>query len=212
VRVSGAGRARPRRWANRANAGAGAVSAAPDYVEPIVGWRTWLVVQEGEGFRLRSVVYDAFWPARKELVARCLRRSRALLLPWRRRAEHVPPADGCGCGIYATGEPEEAASYLEERSWEDALSVQRVIGTVSLWGRVIECRRGWRASHAYPQAIYVPATRDRKPRRVESRQDVALALTDYGVPVELLDADARRPAQVAAALRAEAARGLRPTG
>jgi hypothetical protein len=188
------------------------VSVAPDYVAPIVGWRTWLVVQEGEGFRLRSVVYDAFWPARKELVARCLRRSRALWLPWRKRSEHVPPAAGCGCGIYATAEPEEAASYLEERNWGDALSVQRVIGTVSLWGRVVECRRGWRAAHAYPQAIYVPATRDRKPRRAEPRTEVALALTDYGVPVELLDADARRPAQVAAALRAGAARGLRPTG
>ncbi len=29
--------------------------SAPDYIEPIVGWRTWLVVREGEGFRLRSV-------------------------------------------------------------------------------------------------------------------------------------------------------------
>jgi hypothetical protein len=43
--------------------GGDAVSAAPDYIEPVVGWRTWLVVQEGEGFRLRSVVYDALWPA-----------------------------------------------------------------------------------------------------------------------------------------------------
>jgi hypothetical protein len=41
------------------------VSAAPDYVEPIVGWRTWLVVCEGEGFRLRSVVYDALWLPRR---------------------------------------------------------------------------------------------------------------------------------------------------
>jgi hypothetical protein len=89
---------------------------------------------------------------------------------------------GCGCGIYAAGEPEEAASYLEERSWGDASSVQRVIGTVSLWGRVIECKCGWRASHAYPHAIYVPATRDRERLRVETGQAVALALTDYGVP------------------------------
>jgi hypothetical protein len=182
------------------------VSAAPDFIEPIVGWRTWLVVQEGGGFRLRSVVYDALWPARKELVARCLRRSRALWFPWRRRPEHASPGGGCGCGIYAAGEPEEAASYLEERSWGDASSVQTVIGTVSLWGRVIECRRGWRASHAYPHAIYVPATRDREPLRVETGQAVALALTDYGVPVERLDAHAHRPAQVVAALRAGAAR------
>ncbi|MGH3142905.1 MAG: hypothetical protein ACRDO9_07230 [Gaiellales bacterium] len=55
--------------------------------------------------------------------------------------------------------------------------------------------------------IYVPTTRVREPLTAEPRQEVALALTDYGVPVELLDTDARRPAQVVAALRAGAARG-----
>jgi hypothetical protein len=136
------------------------VSAAPDYIEPIVGWRTWLVMQEDEGFRLRSVVYHALWSPRSELVARCLHR--ALSLPWRRRSQHVPPARGCGCGIYAAREPEEAAFYLEGRTRADTLSVHRVIGTVSLWGRVVECTHGWRASRAsraYPKTIYVPATR-----------------------------------------------------
>jgi hypothetical protein len=132
------------------------VNAAPDYVEPIVGWRTWLVVCEGEGFRLRSVVFDTLWLQRTELVASCLR---GALSQWRRRREHVPPVCGCGCGIYAAKEPEDAASYLEGRSWADALSTHRVIGTVSLWGRVIECARGWRASRAYPKTIYVPAVR-----------------------------------------------------
>jgi hypothetical protein len=130
-----------------------------------------------------------------------------LSLPWRRRSEHAPPEGGCGCGIYATREPEEAAFYLQERGWGDALSVQRVIGTVSLWGRVTECKRGWRASHAYPQTIYVPATRDPEPFGAEPGHEVALALTDYGVPVELLDADAHHPAQVVAALAAGAGRG-----
>ncbi len=177
--------------------------AAPDYIEPIVGWRTWLVLLEGEDFRLRSVVFDALWPPRRELVARCLRRS----LPWHGRSEHVPPARRCRCGIYAAKEPEDAASYLEGRSWGDALSVQRVIGTVSLWGRVVECKHGWRASHAYPRVIYVPPTRSPYWLRAERRQEVALALTDYGVPVELLDTDARDPGTVLAALGAGAARG-----
>ncbi len=89
----------------------------------------------------------------------------------------------------------------------DALSVQWVIGTVSLWGRVVECTRGWRASHAYPKAIYVPATHGPYWLRAERAEEVALALTDYGIPVELLDADSRRPAEVVAALGAGAARG-----
>ena len=57
------------------------MSAAPDYVEPIVGWRTWLVVCEGEGFGCgaSSTTRSGF---RAGLVAGCLRR--ALSLPWRR--------------------------------------------------------------------------------------------------------------------------------
>jgi hypothetical protein len=178
------------------------VSAAPDFIEPIVGWRTWLVVSEGEGFRLRSVVYDTVWFPHKELIARCLHR--AFSFPWRRRSEHVPPARGCPCGIYAAREAEEAASYLEGFGWGDTLSVHRVIGTVSLWGRVVECRRGWRGSHAYPKRIYVPATRAPYWLRAERAEEIALALTDYDVPVELLDADSSGPEELVATLDADA--------
>ncbi len=181
------------------------MSAAPDYIEPVIRWRTWLVVPEGEGFRLRSVLHDALWSPRNELVARCLHR--ALPLAWRRRSKHSAPARGCGCGIYAASDPEEAATYLEGHTAADALSVHRVIGTVSIWGRVIECTRGWRASRAYPKTIYVPATRAPYWLRAERVEAVALALTDYDVPVELLDADSCGPEELVAALDAEAARG-----
>jgi hypothetical protein len=174
-------------------------------MEPIVGWRTWLVVQESEGFRLRSLVYDTLWSPRNELVARCLHR--ALPFAWRRRSKHVPPARGCGCGIYAARGPEEAAAYLEGRTWADAFSIHRVIGTVSLWGRVVECTRGWRAARAYPKRIYVPTTRAPYWLRAERAGEVALGLTDYDVPVELLDGDFCEPEDLVAALEAVAARG-----
>jgi len=179
------------------------VSAAPDYIEPIVGWRSWLVVREGEDFRLRSVLYDALWLPRKELIARCLHRG--LTFRWRKRYEHAPPEPDCRCGIYAASEPEEAASYLDGRGWADALSVHRVIGTVSLWGRVVECKRGWRASHAYPKTIYVPSTRAPLWLGAEWAEEVALALTDYNVRVELLDDRFRGPEELVSALDAQAA-------
>lgn len=179
------------------------MSVAPDYFDPIVGWRAWLVVQEGDGFRLRSMIYDAVWSPRNELVARCLHRT--FSFPWRRRAGHIPPARGCRCGIYAALEPEEAASYLEGRSWADAFGVHRVIGTVSLWGRVVECARGWRASRAYPKTIYVPTTRAPYWLRANRAAEVADGLTDYGVPVELVDAASPGPTELAAAL------GIGPT-
>jgi len=178
------------------------VTAVPDYIEPVVGWRSWLVVRDGDEFRLHSIVYEARWFPRNELIARCLQRR--FSLPWSRRSEHVPPARGCHCGIYAAREPEDAASYLEGRSWADSLGVHWVIGTVSLWGRVVECTRGWRGSLAYPRTIYVPAMRAPFRLTAEPADDVALGLTDYGVPIELLDTPSSDPEELVAALGARA--------
>jgi hypothetical protein len=178
------------------------LTAAPDFIEPTIGWRTWLVVPEGEAFRLRSVVYDTLWPTHSELIARCLHRS--VSLPWRRRSGHLPPADNCACGIYAAKDPEEAASYLDGRSWADGLSVHRVIGTVSLWGRVVECTRGWRGALAYPKKIYIPPTRAPFWLKAERVEQVALDLADYEVAIELLDADCSGPKELVAALGAAA--------
>jgi hypothetical protein len=177
------------------------VSAAPDYIEPIVGWRSWLVVRDGDKFRLQSIVYEANWFPRNELIARCFQRR--FSFPWSRSSEHVPPARGCRCGIYAAREPEDAAGYLGGRSWADSLGVHRVIGTVSLWGRVVECTRGWRGSLAYPKTIYVPAMRPFG-LKAEPAVEVALGLTDYDVPVELLDAGPSDPKELVAALGARA--------
>jgi hypothetical protein len=173
------------------------VTLVPDYVEPVVGWRSWLVVHDGEDFRLRSVLYDALWLPRKALSARCLHRR--LKVPWRKPMEHTPPVTDCACGVYAAREPEEALSYIDG-GWVDARNVHRVIGQVSLWGQVVECERGWRASRAYPKTIYVPPTRAPLWLSVEHADVIALSLTDYGVPVELLDKRARRPEALARAL------------
>jgi hypothetical protein len=55
--------------------------------------------------------------------------------------------------------------------------------------------------------IYVPPGRSRSWLPAERPQEVALALTDYGVPVDLLDTDTRDLGQLVAALGAGAARG-----
>lgn len=123
------------------------MSAVPDYVGPIVGWRVWLVVEEEGTFRLRSLVYNAFWPARHELVATCLRSGGRTVPAERRTARHSPPSDRCQCGIYAARELEKASSYLEGYG-RSVAAVHRVIGHVRLWGQVLECEQGWRASRA----------------------------------------------------------------
>ena len=159
---------------------------APDYFEPIVGWRVWVVVLDERGEpRLRSVVQKTLWPTGEALVAECCqRRVLARLL---RRQQHGPvPLLSCQCGVYAT-HLAELEPLLAEAPWETGA---RVLGRVSLWGEVVECERGWRASHAYPAHVYVPVRDGRRPRLTQ--EEIALGLADYGVPVDLLPC---RPSQ-----------------
>ncbi len=55
---------------------------------------------------------------------------------------------------------------------------------------MVECERGWRASHAYPARLYLPLGGDRHlsflPGRGADAERLALALRAYGVPVELV--------------------------
>ena len=67
---------------------------------------------------------------------------------------------------------------------------------MALWGTVIECERGFRASHAYPARIYVPADAG-DPWRI-GWEEVAFDLCRYGVPVEPLDARAADATQLLA--------------
>jgi hypothetical protein len=57
------------------------------------------------------------------------------------------------------------ADYLRQMQPAPPGAIHYALGRVSLWGSVIECERGWRASYAYPAALYV-ATRSvaRRPR------------------------------------------------
>jgi len=157
------------------------VSAAPDYVEPVVAWRVWYAAEAHGEIRLTSVFHELRWPLREPMRASCMRPRFPVRL--RRRLEHAPPSEACQCGIYAAP-LERLGSYLGGH-----FSIHRaypVIGRVSLWGRVIECTQGWRSAVAYPEHLYVPVLAGR--RRGARAAEVALALTAYGVPVELLDA------------------------
>jgi hypothetical protein len=110
---------------------------APDYAEPLIGWRVWCVVSTRDGLRLSSVIHEALWPQDSELVARC-----------DADPSHDPPHEGCACGIHAARDPATVWTYLQGR--DDPHTVRRVLGRVLLWGRVVEHELGWRASHALP--------------------------------------------------------------
>jgi hypothetical protein len=156
----------------------------PDYIEPVIAWRSWLLVSTSEGVRLSSVIHPMLWPPRRELLASCRRRrprSRGLA------AFHSAPERACQCGIYGAGHLSLLRPYLERQPAERDQSERtlgRAIGRVRLWGTVVECSQGWRASHAYPAAIYVSSAAH-KAQLLEGER-LSLALAAYGIPIELL--------------------------
>jgi hypothetical protein len=161
------------------------VTVAPDYASPLLGWRAWLVLRRAEGVRLASVAHPTLWEPHRELKGECLA-PRRLPLPrrWRRHGHDAPDAT-CSCGIYAGSGPDVAGPYVFRPLVARRHLVVRVIGLVSLWGRVVACERGWRAECAYPSRIFVPvpATDSKAWRRVD---ELAFALAEYGVPVDVV--------------------------
>jgi hypothetical protein len=140
---------------------------------PLVGWRAWAIVDSPAGLELRSLVYAHTWPAREPLQQEC-EAGGCLAARW--------PAQPHSCGIHAFKQRADAVGY--PATWEarrtgfSVTSDEYVIGQVSLWGRVIEHERGFRAQFAYPYALFLA------PAQQRFRNPLA---TRYGVEVEIDD-------------------------
>jgi hypothetical protein len=152
----------------------------PDYAEPLRAWRLWAIADVRGSARLRSLYRRCIWHTGIPMAAHCYARRFRL---WR-RSEHEAPVDTCSCGIYAVREDRIRSLW---RNSELPPGFSLVIGSVSLWGDVIECEHGWRASFAYPSALFVPCL-------TPGQDEAAIGLADYGVPVEVLEARTIRTA------------------
>jgi hypothetical protein len=111
----------------------------------------------------------------------------------RRSRRHEAPAATCACGIYATS-LRRLGSYLQDRG--DRATCY-VFGRVRLWGTVVECEQGWRASRAYPAEVFVPALARSSAARA-SAEEIADALNCYAVPVAVLAHTATEALEVVA--------------
>jgi hypothetical protein len=154
-------------------------AGAPDYVEPVVAWRTWCVVETDSTVRLRSVVHETVWSPCVALDAQCLYHGRV-------GHEAPSPSAACTCGIYGARDLVAALEYVFTPSTRATIP-NRVIGRVSLWGRVLESDGGWRAEHAYPERLLVAPAREDADGSVAS--EVARKLSAYRVPVEGLQTE-----------------------
>jgi len=164
----------------------------PDQIEPVVGWRTWSATTgPGPGsWQLESPAYSQAWPAGNPAQARCRRDEDD---PASARRAHRAPDERCRCGIYGAHEPDLACGFLSflYTPAHERIEVT-VIGTVKLWGTVVESERGWRASNAYPEQLWLPCAEQGRAwappgiRRGAERMARALAST-YGVPVHVIE-------------------------
>jgi hypothetical protein len=158
---------------------------APDYIDPVVGWRVWAVSKSDGTLRLRSLMFEETWPPDRPFVADCRERRHPLRRLWGRQpSRHQPPDWSCDCGIYATRQIADAVRYAESYGSRHWRVVHRVVGRVSLWGSVLEYTDGWRAARAYPLELFVPRI---GPPESPGAEAVAIALAEYGVPVEIVE-------------------------
>ena len=103
-------------------------------VEPIIGWRGWFLRVSAFGPELVPAgAGRGGWPWRAPMTARCAE-----------GREHRSPDPSCGCGLSA---------FKPETAHRSRRSRFPVIGTVSMWGRIVEHQHGWRAEHAYPDRL-----------------------------------------------------------
>lgn len=103
--------------------------------EAVVGWRTWSLAElpDGGGLALRPVAAGRRpWPARQPAHGTC-----------RLSRRHDAPVFGCLCGLHAARDPERLRRIRDPA----------VLGTVALWGRVVEHDHGYRGQLGYPQRL-----------------------------------------------------------
>jgi hypothetical protein len=111
-------------------------SSAPLAIEPVIGWRTWSIGWNDDGVYLASPMQEYDWQPMQPNRARC-----------RSHFGRQLPNLGCGCGFYAV-------SHLQRLPVAVASSFSiGAVGSVAMWGRVVEHTAGYRGQLAYPDRI-----------------------------------------------------------
>ncbi len=114
----------------------------PDSPVPVEAYRVWGYGPDGHlesptsGFCGGTTV----WTPYEAFRASCLAKSSC--------GEAPNPVHSCGVHAYKT--------LADALIWARKIGRVRpvVIGTVRLWGTVVETRAGWRAQYAYPHTLY----------------------------------------------------------
>jgi hypothetical protein len=107
----------------------------PDYIGTLTGWRGWRIRED----KLYALGTDAFWQPRKAERATC-----------KSCTAHAAPAKDCNCGYWTF-----KTMDLLQTALEPYVSAVTVLGTVECWGKVVECKNGFRSEYAYPKELWL---------------------------------------------------------
>lgn len=166
-----------------------------DRLSPVVGYRSWIFSKKyivlGSPLQRESTqdyYQRGVWNPGVAFSAQC---DSAL--------KHASlPGDFCTCGIYALSTLEAARAYFNHRQTLEGVTL--LVGSVTLWGRVVEHEQGFRSQYAYPKTLYLPADFDTS---LAERLRVS-----YGVNLEVLPDVVLPPRNVKSSMHPNFARWL----
>lgn len=107
---------------------------SPDYIGTLTAWRGWSV---NDGI-LTALGTDYDWAPKRAARAKCEHHS------------HPAPQMQCSCGFWSFKTLDLLVEALRNYT-SDTL----VVGTVEIWGRVVECQNGFRSEFAYPKELWL---------------------------------------------------------
>ncbi len=136
---------------------------APDFVEPLVGYRAWRLEAGGKLVPWSAGREGTWVPGVNTAACRFDPRAR----------DHAPPGPRCTCGLYAVAD----AADRRLRPASEA------VGAIVAWGDVEVHRTGFRAQHAAIVALALPTTGS-----AGHRHRLRTAAAHYGVPLIAPDA------------------------
>lgn len=127
---------------------------SPDFVHTITAWRAW----DAKNGILEAVGSEHQWIPKVANRAQC------------KHYGHKAPQFSCSCGFWSF-----KTLKLLLKSMPTYAANVTVVGTVEIWGRVIECEFGFRSEFAYPKELWL----------LNEGQE-SLSWT-YGVPVRRME-------------------------
>ncbi len=141
------------------------MTAAPDFVEAVVGYRAWALRHD----RLYPVTYSSSpWAVGENRATCALRKSTG----------HRAPDLACSCGLYG----------LFEHTDPRLRGGRLVLGAIAAWGEMAVHRTGFRAEFAAVTALAEPSPRaETAAVRRTLREELGRTAATYGVPVVPLE-------------------------